>query len=87
LFSEAGAFVATAGIIMFSAFVVILLMFPVIKECAADNSCTYTSTAPEPYNFVITQWFLAVSLLTIAAGVLLIRLGRWLDARAETKKA
>ncbi len=84
--AETGALVATAGVIMFVAFVVILVVFPVEKTCLAENDCTYASTAPQPYGMLVSQWFLAVSLITIAAGILLIRLGRYLDHKAEEKK-
>lgn len=77
-----GAIVSTAGVAMFIAFVLILVIFPVIKACEeGDNNCMYTSGAPPPLNIIVQPAYLAAALLLIAAGVLMVRFGR----RQESK--
>ena len=79
---KSGAVVSSAGIALFVTFVIILLIFPVIKTCNADGEkCVYSSTAPEPFHSIVQPSYLAISLLTIAAGVLMVRYGRWREAR------
>lgn len=78
-----GAIVSTAGVGMFITFVLLLVIFPVVKVCEeGNNNCTYTSGAPPPLNIIVQPAYLAVSLLLIAAGVLMVRFGR----RRESKK-
>jgi hypothetical protein len=78
LLAKTGAIVSSAGIALFIAFVAILLIFPVIKECNSEGKdCTYSSTAPDPFQAVVQPGYLAGSLLTIAAGVFLVRFARW----------
>jgi hypothetical protein len=78
LLAKTGAIVSSAGIALFIAFVAILLIFPVIKECNSEGrDCTYSSTAPDPFQAVVQPGYLAGSLLTIAAGVFLVRFARW----------
>lgn len=59
------------------AFVIVLLAFPVIKECESGEKCSYTSTAPEQLAAIVQPGFLAASLMIIAAGVFMVRFGRW----------
>ena len=59
------------------AFVVVLLAFPVNKKCEAGETCSYISTAPEPLAAIIQPTYLAVTLMIIAAGVFMVRFGRW----------
>ena len=59
------------------AFVVVLLAFPVTKKCEAGDTCLYISTAPEPLAAIIQPGYLAVTLMIIAAGVFMVRFGRW----------
>ena len=75
--AKSGAIVSSAGIGLLIVFVVMLLAFPVIKECEGNEKCSYTSTAPEQLKAVIQPSFLAVSLMIIAAGVFMVRLSRW----------
>lgn len=78
LLAKTGAIVSSAGIALFIAFVAVLLIFPVLKECNSDGKdCIYSSTAPGPFQAVVQPGYLAGSLLTIAAGVFLVRFGRW----------
>ncbi|HEX7031509.1 MAG TPA: hypothetical protein VF172_00770 [Nitrososphaera sp.] len=75
--AKSGAIVSSVGIALFVAFVAILLAFPVNKECVADETCTYTSAAPGNLSAIVQPGFLAISLLVIAAGVLMVRFSRW----------
>ena len=76
LLTKSGAVVSSAGVALLIAFVVVLLAFPVIKECVGEE-CTYTSTAPEQIAAIVQPGFLATSLMIIAAGVFMVRFGRW----------
>lgn len=77
LLAKSGAIVSSAGVALLVAFVVVLLAFPVDKECQGGERCTYTSTAPEQIAAIVQPAYLAVSLLIIAAGVFMVRFGRW----------
>ena len=77
MLTKSGAIVSSAGVALLVAFLVVLLAFPVNKECGGGESCLYVSTAPEQLAAIIHPTFLAVSLLVIAAGVLMVRLGTW----------
>ena len=59
------------------AFVALLLAFPVTKECGGGEKCSYASTAPEQLAALVQPGFLAASLMIIAAGVFMVRFGRW----------
>lgn len=75
--AKSGAIVSSAGVALFVAFVAVLLAFPVDKECVGEEKCTYTSAAPAQLAAIVQPGFLAVSLLIIAAGVLMVRFSRW----------
>lgn len=74
--AKSGAIVSSAGVALLVAFVMVLLVFPVAKECEGDR-CTYTSTAPDALGAMVQPGFLAASLLVIAAGIVMIRYSRW----------
>ena len=74
--TKSGAIVSSAGVALLIAFVAVLLAFPVIKECEGEE-CSYTSTAPDQLAAIIQPGFLATSLMIIAAGVFMVRFGRW----------
>lgn len=74
---KSGAMVSSAGIALFTAFVVVLLAFPIDKECVNDEKCTYTSAAPEQLAAIVQPGFLAASLMVTAAGVFMVRYSRW----------
>ena len=82
MLAKSGAIVSTAGVGLLVAFVVVLLAFPVIKECEGSE-CSYLSTAPDPFRSMVQPGFLAISLAVIAAGVLMVRVGRWRDKKTE----
>ena len=75
--AKSGAILSSLGIALFVAFVVILLVFPVNKECNAGAKCSYNSTAPEQFAAIVQPAFLAIALLIIAAGVFMVRFSRW----------
>ncbi len=79
--AKAGAIVSSAGVALLVAFVLVLLAFPVIKECHAER-CEFTSTAPASLQGIFNPGFLAASLLTIAAGIVMIRYSRWRESKA-----
>jgi ascorbate-specific PTS system EIIC-type component UlaA len=80
--AKSGAIVSSIGVTLMVIFVVILLAFPVIKNCSTEERCSYHSMAPGGLQSIVQPGFLAISLITISAGVLILRLSRWL----ETKK-
>jgi len=75
--AKSGAIVSSTGVALLVAFVVVLLTFPVNKECESGERCTYTSTAPEQLAAIVQPAYLAASLMIIAAGVFMVRFGRW----------
>ncbi len=80
--AKSGAIISSIGVAMFVAFVAVLLAFPVSKECGADGSdCAYSSTAPDTLSAIVQPGYLASSLSVIAAGVFMVRLGRWRESR------
>ena len=84
---ESGGIVSTGGVAMFIAFVIVLLIFPVDKACDSQNTnCVYTSTAPEPFRSLVQPGYLAASLLVLAAGVFMVRYGRWREANKQKAK-
>lgn len=80
---KSGAIVSTAGVALFITFVVVLLIFPVVKSCDTDDAtnCAFASTAPEPFNAIVQPGYLAGSLLLVAAGVVMVRFGRWRESK------
>ena len=82
LLIKSGGVVSTIGIGLFIAFVIVLLVYPVIKSCESENTnCTFSSTAPEPFRSMVQPAYLATALLVIAAGIVLVRFGRWREAK------
>ena len=68
-----GAVISTVGVIMLILFGLILLLFPVTKNC--EITCAYILDAPDFLKQVISPLFLFISLILISSGVLLIRIG------------
>lgn len=81
--TKSGAIVSSAGVALLVVFVVVLLAFPVIKECEGEEKCSYTSTAPEQLAAIVQPGFLAASLMIIAAGVFMVRFGRWKNDKKQ----
>jgi hypothetical protein len=81
MLAKSGAIVSSAGVALFVAFVTVLLVFPVVKECDNNGKCSFSSTAPEQLRSIVQPGFLALSLAIIAAGVFMVRYGRWRDSK------
>src|ERR687893_1288728 len=81
ILAKSGAIASSIGVALLVIFVVILLAFPVIKNCGGDQKCSYYSTAPGQLQLIVQPSFLAVSLFTISAGVLILRFSRWLESK------
>lgn len=77
MLTKSGAIMSSAGVALLIAFVVVLLAFPVNKKCEPGETCSYTSTAPEQLAVIVQPGYLAVTLMIIAAGVFMVRFGRW----------
>jgi hypothetical protein len=84
--TKSGALVSSAGVALMVTFVVVLLVFPVIKNCDQNGKCSYRSAAPGQLQSIVQPSFLAISLLTISAGVLVLRFSRWWERKQATNK-
>ena len=69
------------GVALFVTFVAVLLIFPVVKICDNNAKCSFSSTAPAQLKQIVQPGFLAISLLLIAAGVLVIRISTRRDLK------
>ncbi len=81
ILAKLGAIVSSIGVALLVIFVVVLLVFPVTKNCDGDQKCSYHSTAPGQLQLIVQPSFLAVSLFTISAGVLILRFSTWLESK------
>jgi hypothetical protein len=79
--AKLGAIVSSAGVALMVVFVVVLISFPVIKNCNESEKCSYRSTAPGELQSVVRPSFLAISLITISAGIIILRFSRWLESK------
>ncbi len=79
--AKSGAIVSSVGVSLMVVFVISLLSFPVIKNCNDSDKCSYRSTAPGGLQSVVQPSFLAISLITISAGVVILRFSRWLESK------
>jgi len=75
--AKSGAIVSSTGVALLIAFMVVLMAFPVNKECVDEEKCTYTSLAPQELATIVQPGYLAISLVIIAAGVFMVRFSRW----------
>jgi hypothetical protein len=83
LLAKSGAIVSATGVALLVTFVLVLLVFPVAKTCDGGK-CEYSSAAPGQLQPVFSPAFLALSLIVIAAGILMIRYSRWRESKAAT---
>lgn len=87
ILAKSGVIVSSIGVALLVTFAVILLAFPVVKNCPGAHKCSYHSTAPGAFQSIVQPSFLAISLITISAGVLILRLGRWIESKKpETRQ-
>jgi hypothetical protein len=84
--AKSGAIVSSAGVALMVVLMVVLLAFPVIKNCDGGQKCSYRSTAPGGLQSVVQPGFLAVSLMTISVGVLILRFSRRLVSKKSERK-
>ncbi|AIF83779.1 hypothetical protein NTE_01718 [Candidatus Nitrososphaera evergladensis SR1] len=83
ILAKSGAIVSAAGVALLVTFVAVLLVFPVAKTCEQEGKkCEYTSSASEQLQPIFSQGFFALSLIVIAAGILMIRYSRWRESKA-----
>jgi len=81
-----GGILAVIGTCIFVVFALLLVIYPVEKNCIQLRStCHYISKAPEYLRILIAPYTLVFSLLAIAAGVGLFRFGSLFLRREETK--
>ncbi len=83
LLAKSGALVSAAGVTLLVTFVAILLIFPVAKSCE-NGQCKYNSSAPKQLQPIFSQGFFALSLVVIAAGILMIRYSSWRESKTAT---
>ena len=75
---KAGAILSTIGLVLLIAFIIVLLAFPISKQCPKPyHKCQFYSTAPDSIRFVIKPTFLASTLIIIAIGVGTTRFAVW----------
>jgi hypothetical protein len=84
--AKSGAIVSSAGVALMIVLMVVLLSFPVIKICDGAQKCSYRSAAPGELQLVVQPGFLAISLMTISAGVLILRFSIRLESKKSEKK-
>jgi TRAP-type mannitol/chloroaromatic compound transport system permease small subunit len=83
---KSGAIFSTIGVALLIFFIIVLLAFPVLKECQnSSKKCEFSSTAPKPLKFIVQPAMLVAALLTIATGVAIVRLGTWYHDK-DTRK-
>lgn len=75
---KAGAMCSLTGTFILIFLVLVIVIFPIQKNCNYDNEdCEYISSAPNLLKTVVAPQTLVISLLTIAAGILIFRFGTW----------
>ncbi len=84
--ARSGAVVSSAGVALMIVLMVVLLAFPVVKNCDGAQKCYYQSTAPTELQPVVQPGFLAISLMTISVGVLTLRFSIWLGSKKSQER-
>jgi hypothetical protein len=75
---KVGAVCSLIGTFILILLVLIIVIFPVQKNCTNDREdCQYISSAPSILTKVVSPHTLVISLLTIAAGISIFRFGTW----------
>jgi hypothetical protein len=73
---KTGAIFSSLGTALLIIIIMILLIFPVVKDCQDDKKCSFFSTAPRPLNYLVTPVLVSAALFIIATGVLIMRFAR-----------
>jgi ABC-type Fe3+ transport system permease subunit len=83
---KSGAIFSTVGLALLIAFIIVLLAFPIIKQCQrSTEQCKFYSTAPDSVRFIVRPVFLATALIIIAIGVGTTRFAIWYQYRKIKK--
>jgi hypothetical protein len=83
---KAGAVFSAVGIALLITFVLVLLAFPITKQCQRTiGKCEFYSTAPDPVKFIVNPIFLASALMVIAGGVGTTRFAIWYQYKKQSK--
>ena len=73
---RAGAIFSSFGTALLILFLIILLSFPVEKDCSKYQRCEFYSKAPEPLNYLVSPNFVVTTLFVISAGILVMRFAK-----------
>lgn len=73
---RAGAIFSSFGTALLILFLIILLSFPVEKDCSKHQRCEFYSKAPEPLNYLVSPNFVVTTLFVISAGILVMRFAK-----------
>jgi hypothetical protein len=75
-FIKCGAVFSLIGTVIMIILVLVILIFPVQKNCDSnDSDCQFISTAPGILRSIVSPLTLVTALLTIATGLLIFRFG------------
>lgn len=73
-----GVICSLLGTFILILLVLVLVIFPVQKNCSDKGlECEYVSSAPNLLARIVSPYTLVISLLTIAAGIMIFRFGAW----------
>ena len=73
---KTGVIFSLVGTVMMIILVLVILIFPVQKDCIGnDSDCQFISTAPGILKSIVKPLTLVTALLTISAGLLIFRFG------------
>ena len=75
---KSGAIFSTVGLALLVTFIIVLLAFPIIKQChGPTEKCEFYSAAPDSVRFIVKPIFLATALIITAIGVGITRFAVW----------
>ena len=75
---KSGAIFSTVGLALLITFIIVLLAFPIIKQChRPTEKCEFYSSAPNSVTFIVKPIFLATALIIIAIGISTTRFAVW----------
>ena len=81
-----GVICSLLGTFILILLVLVLVIFPVQKNCSNEGlECEYVSSAPNILARIVSPYTLVISLLTIAAGILIFRFGTWYKLKKSTQ--